>query len=231
MKKPSLYILHGWTYELSKWETITQLLSKKFSVKLLKIPGLTEPLHEVWTLDDYTQWLDTQIPEKTPVVLLGHSNGGRISLNYSLNFPERVSRLILIDSAGIKDKRFKSILKRNVFKYVAKIGRSILPFSLLKEILYKLVRETDYNRADQTLKQTMRNLIIIDLESELKNLSIQTLIIWGEKDRVTPISDAYTMKKLIPKSKLKIISGASHSPMYTHPNEVYKAILKYWNTR
>ena len=79
MKK--IVILHGWTYSLDKWEKFKDLLQNEgFQTIFLKIPGLTAKSGEVWNLDKYSNWLGSQLSkEKDKVVLLGHSNGGRIA--------------------------------------------------------------------------------------------------------------------------------------------------------
>src|SRR3989338_4234164 len=101
MKK--IIILHGWAYSTDKWRPFIEELKKSgVKSKMIKIPGLTSPLDQVWNLDDYVEWLKKNLSkEKGKVILLGHSNGGRIALAFSAKYPEKVGKLILIDSAGI----------------------------------------------------------------------------------------------------------------------------------
>jgi pimeloyl-ACP methyl ester carboxylesterase len=73
----------------------------------------------------------------------------------------------------------------------------------------------------------MKNLITVDLKKQLKNIKIGTLIIWGKKDKATPLSDAYIMQKEIAGSKLVVINNASHSPHMTHPQDVANAIERF----
>src|SRR5260221_14279777 len=89
MKK--IYILHGWAYSTEKWEPFLTLLKKNnFYPVMLKIPGLTAPLNEVWDINNYVTWLEKKLEnEKGKVVLLGHSNGGRIALAFSIKCPEK----------------------------------------------------------------------------------------------------------------------------------------------
>src|SRR3989344_6868211 len=98
-----LIILHGWAYSTEKWKSFLNLLEEDgVEYEMLKIPGLTAPLKRVWTINDYMGWLRKQvISYKLPVVLLGHSNGGRIAAAFAAKYPSKVSKLILIDSAGI----------------------------------------------------------------------------------------------------------------------------------
>src|SRR5205823_6556026 len=97
-----MYIIHGWAYSTEKWQPLVRDLEKKgFEIVLLKIPGLTSPINKVWNLNSYINWLEKILEKEKDPILLGHSNGGRISLAYTAKHPEKVAKLILIDSAGI----------------------------------------------------------------------------------------------------------------------------------
>lgn len=223
-----ILILHGWTYSTEKWSEFIKLLGEKNNVELLKIPGLTENLKEVWNLENYVEWLKEKIEkEKGKVILVGHSNGGRISLSYLSQYPTHVSKLILIDSAGIYHNELPIRLKRLVFKIIAKVGRKITKSETLRKALYKISRERDYYEASETVKKTMVNLITSDISHILPEIKTPTLIVWGREDSVTPLSDGVIMHKLIKNSKLEIINEGRHSPQFTHPKEVAEKINEY----
>jgi len=80
---------------------------------------------------------------------------------------------------------------------------------------------------DDKTKQTMINLISVDLKPILPQIKIPTLIIWGADDRITPLSDGILMNELIKNSELKIIKNARHSPQFTDAEEVSEIITKY----
>jgi pimeloyl-ACP methyl ester carboxylesterase len=225
--KKKIVILHGWTYSTEKWEPFVKALSgNDNAVVMVKVPGLTAPLEESWDLDDYVTWLrDILHKEKEPVVLIGHSNGGRIILAYALLYPEKIKQLFLIDSAGIYHKEFYLQVKRFIFKKLASL-KKMVKGSIFKNVLYKLARESDYHNASPIMKKTMQNLIESDLSQQLSLISVPTTIIWGEEDKVTPVSDAKVMQKQIAKSKLFLIKEGRHSPQFTHTNEVVSIIKK-----
>lgn len=229
MKK--VIILHGWTKRLDKWKELFDALEKKgIKADLPKIPGLTGSLEKVWDLSDYIKWLKNIVDkEKGKTILIGHSNGGRIALAFTNLFPEKVEKLILIDSAGIYHNELPLKIKRIVFKTVAKIGKKITSSKTVKNLLYKLARESDYKDLDENTKQTMVNLINTDLKPILPKIQTPTLIIWGREDKTTPLSDGILMNNLIKNSKLEIIEDARHSPMFSHPEEVAKLIQQFNN--
>lgn len=216
-----IIILHGWAYEHTKWVPfVNELIKKNFDIKLFNIPGLTAPLETVWNLDNYVAWLHQNLKNEDKVILLGHSNGGRIALAFAHKYPQKISHLILIASAGI----YHRSLKRLIFTPIAKLGKAILPFSFLKTLLYKLAREHDYEQADPIVKKTLINLISADLTPMLSAIGVPTTLIWGSHDRTTPLSDGRKIHKLVKNSQLYVISGARHSPQFTYIDEVVKII-------
>lgn len=223
-----IFILHGWTYSTEKWTPFLDLLRKDgLDAQLLKIPGLTEELSEVWNIDNYVEWLKKKVDnEKSKVILIGHSNGGRISLAFTVKYLEKVSNLILIDSAGIYHNELPIRMKRLVFKTLAKIGRKFTTSETLRKALYKISRERDYVDAPLFVKETMQNLITYDFSNELSLVTTPTLIIWGEKDKITPLSDGKLIHQKIKNSNLHIIPQAKHLPQFSHTQEVIQLIIK-----
>ena len=118
-----LYIIHGWTYTVKPWEkTLALLKNKGVKVEMLNVPGLTTESKKVWTIDDYVAWANKNIPDGA--VALGHSNGGRILLNLCNKKPEKLKRLILLDSAGVYEKSFKRDSMRKISKLGAPLKKS-----------------------------------------------------------------------------------------------------------
>ena len=116
-----LYIVHGWTYTVEPWKRTIELLRERgISVKMLKVPGLTEPSKREFTIEDYVKWADQEIPDGA--VALGHSNGGRILLNLCAAKPDKLKYLILLDAAGIYEPTFK----KKVVEKVAKLGKPFI---------------------------------------------------------------------------------------------------------
>ena len=233
-------ILHGWTYSLEKWQTFLEILKKnEIDPTMLKVPGLTSENDKVWNIGDYVNWLKEIVnKEKDKVILIGHSNGGRIAANFAIKYPEKISKLILIDSAGIYHNELPLALKRVIFKTLAKFGAQALSRArlldrrgnmknlaeTLKNLFYKIVGETDYRNANQNMKQTMVNLLNSDKSLKPENIKAPTLIFWGKEDKITPIADGRLLNRLIKNSRLEIIENARHSPMFTHPNQIAETI-------
>lgn len=226
-----ILILHGWTYSTKKWGEIINLLENKgFEVLLPNIPGLTQEIEKPWTITDYLIWLKKIVEkEKGKIILVGHSNGGRISIAFAQKYPEKLSNLILIDSAGIYHNDFTRKIKRIFFRNLAKIGKKLTKSQTLRALLYKIVGERDYYDATEVQRKTMVNMISQDLTNIFPDIKIPVTIIWGRDDKVTPLEDGIFMNKNIPGSKLFVIENARHSPMFTNPFEVAKIIQEETN--
>lgn len=228
------YILHGWTYAkdgedpLSKWDDfLSDLKEHGINAELLKVPGLTSDMDKVLKLEDYILWLKKTLEkEKGKIVLIGHSNGGRIAAAFSAMYPEKVSHLVLIDSAGIFRNRLPGRIKRATFKTIAKVGKKFTKSEKLKKLLYKVIREGDYTKGNEAQRKTMQNLIYLDLSNQFQQIKTPTTIIWGKEDKITPLSDGKLIHQLITGSKFFEIEGARHSPQFTHVKEVVEKIVK-----
>lgn len=224
----NIYILHGWAYDVEKWKTfIHQLELLKIDSKVLKLPGLTSPLDKAWSLNDYVNWLKTQFKNEKRVILLGHSLGGQIAIRYAANYPNQISKLVLIASSGIRDKSLFKILKRSIFLVVAKVGKLFTNSGFLKNILYKLAREKDYFKASPNMKKTMANILKEEVIDDLSNIKLPTCIIWGENDSTTPIFQAKLINSKIRNSELHILKNTKHSPQFSHPKKVAKIIRDF----
>lgn len=220
--------LHGWAYETEKWKPFLRKLELSgISASILKIPGLTSKLDEVWTMKDYVDWLSGKLQGKKNLVLLGHSFGGHLALRYTSRYSSQIASLILVDSSGIKDNSLFMKTKRAVFLVLAKMGKLVFKKEAFRKILYKLTRERDYFEANPTMRQTMRNVARDDVRPFLELINVPTCIIWGEKDSVVPKRFSNILYKEIRGSKLNIVSGAKHSPQFTHKDKVVEIIKEF----
>ncbi len=221
----TLFILHGWQSSKEKWEKVKEELEEnKIEVIIPDIPGFKEDLERVWNLDDYVNWFFNFSQKKEKFFLLGHSFGGRIAIKFATKFPKKLEGLILISSAGIKRKEpffLKFFRKFKAF--------SFLPgFSLFRKFFYKFIlRKTDYLKTKGNLRETFKNIISEDLTPFLDKIKVKTLILWGEKDKITPLSDAYLMKEKIKNSKLEILKNISHIPHLENPVLLSEKILNF----
>lgn len=229
----NIVILHGWQSKIAKWQSFKKLLQKKFKVYLPVLPGFgSQQLKNPLNLDDYCSWLKAYLKAnniKKPI-LIGHSFGARIAIKFSSQ-NHQVLRLVLIAAAGLKSKWG---LKKFAGLILAKLGKLVFvlpPFSFFKKpaswLLYTILGEKDYYQADKNLKITMKNILKEDLKKYLSKIKAPTLICWGDKDKTTPIKDAYLMAKKIKKSKLVIYKKAGHSLPFKKTKQLVELITDF----
>lgn len=236
MKK--IVILHGWNGRSEKWLPVKRLLEQDgYSVHVPQLPGFIHDTDKPWNLDSYVKWIYQYIRlhHLNHITVIGHSNGGRIGIKLAIKYPELVDRLILVASGGI---RSSSNWRRELLKIVAKSGNQLLDTLRLgngkrtiRKLFYRIIREPDYDKASQVLKQTMINIINEDISPLLKSITQPTTLIWGTKDKLTPPWTGEKMHKMINGSILVWIDGAGHGIPFTHPEKLLDLVRKDLSTR
>lgn len=236
MIKTKILFVPGWTYTETKIKPFYEALKKiTREVEWLQVPGLTgEKLIEPWSLEDYRCWLERELVSKVgegeKVILIGHSNGGRIILKFLSTESEqraKIAKVVLIDSAGLVDRRWHKVLKRDFFGLCAKLGKKLKNQPQLRKLVYKILRERDYYQADAIMQKTMANLLSEDLRTQLTLIKPEVLLIWGENDQMTPLQLGKEMAKKIPRARLQIIKGARHVPQITNLTETIRIITDF----
>jgi pimeloyl-ACP methyl ester carboxylesterase len=133
------------------------------------------------------------------VILIAHSFGARVALKLAHDFPHLVNKMVIADGAGIK--------ARKGIRYYYRFYRHKL-LSLLR-IPHKSGSK-DYRALSPVMKQTFKNIVNKDLTPLLNSINTPVLLIWGDRDRQTPLYMARKMSRLLPDNKLIIFKKAGH---------------------
>ena len=225
-----LLILHGWNSNSDRWQEVAQPISEKgFKVFVPDLPGFgkSNPLEDAWDTNQYIDWLEELIKEFNfkNFYLLGHSFGGALASKLAVKHAQEVDKLFLVSAACVR----KKTTAKKSFAIISKFVKlfSFLPFyTLFKKAVYKfIIRKSDYNYVDGTLKQTYLNVVAEDLSFHLPFIKVPTIIIWGQKDVSTPIEDAKFINKQIKNSKLIIIPEAGHDLNRKQPEILADKVL------
>lgn len=226
-----VYLLHGWAIDSAnaqKWQPLQNLLRKQgIDSQFLSIPGLSKAHDQVWDLNDYVAWLINELPQRQPIILLGHSFGGQLAIRFTAQNPHLVDKLILVDSAGIRNNKLLPWLKRNVFFCLAKIGKLVFKAAIFRKLLYKIAREQDYYTAPENMRETMIKVINDSVKPDLTKITCPILIIWGKQDKVTPLWIGQEFANKIKRSQLEIVEQARHSPQFTHSKKTSDLISQF----
>ena len=211
------------------------LAGKGFQVIVPDLPGFgkTHAPKEVWGVEEYANFAN-QFAEQLGLakfVLAGHSFGGQTAIQFAVQHPEKIEKLVLIAAAGVR--RTPGVLKK-LLAVVAKLISFLLylvPFEDLRNnirnALYMLIRRRDYVKTQGIMRDVFKKVITQDLTAKFSKIQTPTLIIWGDKDEMTPIQDAHLMQELIPNSKLEIINGAKHALNFQAPEKLSELIVSF----
>lgn len=218
-KGDTIVLMHGWGGSTLSFKPIFDYLSKRYRVYTFDFPGFgkSDLPPKGWGTEEYgnlvIKFLNNVIGVER-VNIIGHSFGGRVAIFLSANFPERVNKLVLVDSAGIRPKRR---LDYYIKVAIAKTGKRIFSASVfgkygdhLIDGLYRLVGSKDYQQQSGVMRSTLVKVVNEDIRPLLSNIFVPTLLIWGEDDKDVPLAYAKIMEKEIKDAGLVVLKGAGH---------------------
>ncbi len=228
-------IMHGWGCNVDTVASIENLFKGKMRVINVDLPGhgkSSEP-PSVWGIEDFTSLMEkfiSRLELKRPS-LIGHSFGGRISI--LLSSRGEVDKVVLVDSAGIKPKRSLSYYWK-VYSFKAMKHMVMLLFGKKNgaEIVEKLRGKkgsADYRNSSPRMRAIMSRCVNEDLKYAMPSIKAPVLLVWGEDDTATPLSDAKTMKSLIPDAGLVSFPGCGHYSFLDNPFGFKAAVSSFFN--
>lgn len=219
--------LHGWGCSGSIFCSLLSRL-KDYTTILVDMWGfgntpLPKEANSGWSAVDYAHKIAQFIINNnlTNLTVVGHSFGGRVGIVLASEYPDLVKKLVLVSSAGLKRFSLKKSLKIMRYKYLKR--RSTTNEKFLKKLKEK--GSDDFKACNNALKPTFLKVVNQSLESYAPRIKCSTLLIWGQKDKETPLWMAKCFKKLIPKSGLVIMKNCGHYCFLENSN-LFIAVLK-----
>lgn len=214
-----ILMLHGWgaNRELI-WPLAERLLRLHYRVYVPDLPGFGQsPAPDVaWSVFDYANfvmnYLDSQHLDR--VHFFGHSFGGRLGLILGAEHPERIHKMILADSAGIRPQPSKtSQIRLKTYKSIRgglqKIGLNTLS-GQLSDWYNRRYGSADFQAASGVMRETFVKVVNQDLLSYAARVRPSTLLLWGDQDKDTPLEQGQLLEKTIPDAGLVVLKGAGH---------------------
>lgn len=228
-----MLVMHGWGCSLETVRSIAATASKTHKVVNIDFPGFGQSPEPpaVWGVEEYTQLVEKLIDRlgfKRPV-LLGHSFGGRVAI--LLASRNEISKVVLVDAAGVKPRRpAKYYIRVYSFKLAKFAIRLFLPRQKADSAIERMRSKrgsADYNSASPRMKAILSKVVNEDLCAVMPKIKAPTLLIWGEKDTATPLSDARKMERLIGDAGLVVFDGVGHYSFLDNPGQ-FAATLSYF---
>ncbi|MCR5311370.1 MAG: alpha/beta hydrolase [Lachnospiraceae bacterium] len=231
----TVVMLQGWGTTLNIYDSVAKYFGDGFKFVQFDFPGFggsDEPA-EPWNVDAYTDFFCkfTEALGIKKASLLGHSYGGRVIIKLANrdNLPFEIDRIVLIDSAGILPKKTLSqkfrIRKYKILKHLFNNKVFYALFPELAEDWKSRQGSADYRNASPIMRRNLVLAVNEDLTALLPGIKQETLLVWGDLDKDTPIGDAHIMKEKIPSSGLAVLKGAGHYSFLEKPVE-FKGILQ-----
>lgn len=226
-------MLHGWGAEIKLLAPLAErLASLGYRVHMLDLPGFgaSDPPPQPWTVHDYAEFVLAYLDhhELERVYLFGHSFGGRLGLILGAQHPDRVIKMALADSAGIRPKTpvwqsarlrlYKGM--RDGLRTVGLHGFS----DSLNSWYNGRYGSSDFQAVSGVMRQTFINVVKEDLTDYARRVAVPTLLFWGDQDQDTPLWQGELLEKLIPDAGLVVYAGAGHYSYLEHPDQTAKAM-------
>jgi 4,5:9,10-diseco-3-hydroxy-5,9,17-trioxoandrosta-1(10),2-diene-4-oate hydrolase len=216
---PPLILIHGYMAGADIWYPHTfPALAAHRHVIALDLPGFGKSgkLAE-YSTSSYAHFVHEMLDMLgyDRVDLLGHSMGGQIAIAAAAMRPERVPRLVLVASTGLP------ATGSGIFTSVAAlVDRGAYHFRLYPT----MARLAFTARASNACIKMIQDDSIFGM---LTDLTMPTLIIWGARDRITPLEQATILARTIPHARLYIMGGCGHVPFYQKHTQFEKLVLRF----
>lgn len=238
---PTLVLVHGFAASLHTWEPWVARLGSRYRIITLDLPGFgltSAPEGYTLTRSAFVDVVD-QVTTRlgvTKFVLAGNSMGGGVAWNYALAHPDKLEGLVLVDAAGWPQQRsggrdgpfiFK-VLKNPVGRVLIKdLDTTAMTRAGLKDAFAPTPRMVDDAMVARYVEMSRapgHKDIILGLmggydpadaasKEKLGKITVPTLILHGDTDRLIPVGNARLFADAIPGSTLIIYPKVGHVPM------------------
>jgi pimeloyl-ACP methyl ester carboxylesterase len=234
-------LVHGLGGQWQNWLENIPRVARERRVVALDLPGfgLSEPPPDEISIPGYGRSVDSLCEHLGlgEVAVVGNSMGGFIAAEVAIQFPPRVSRLVLVSAAGISSIETARApiltlgrIAQALATYSAARHRSLAARPLSRDLTLALVaRHPRRLRADLAyegffkgvgkpgFQQALRASLNYDFRERLPDVRCPTLIVWGENDSIIPVRDAHEYERLIPDSRKVVMRDTGHIAMAERP--------------
>lgn len=241
---PPVVLLHGGTGDPeSYWSPQLPVLSQRFRVILTQYPGYgdeaggSEPFSIPGCAAHVRGLLDELEIERASLV--GLSLGGAVSLQFALDYPERVRRLVLADTmSGVWTQKFRRFIDHALIGAIEQGGHDLmfelnLIFAFSERYLAEneaaFAAQKEAWRAMDVAKYTAMLRAIRDwsVDDRLGEITAPALVLWGSEDIEIPRVYSERLVAALPHAILSVIEGSGHKSCADRPEAFNKAVLAF----
>ncbi len=240
---PDLVLLHGWARHGGQWGAWLEELQPFARLHFVDLPGHGR---SAWSagIEDLADLARSVMPHVPPgAAVLGWSLGGLVAIELARQEPKRASALVLVATTprfvaaqdwphGMSPAVFDSFVRRCTLDPPGTmemfLALQALGDSHARDTLRELRQGLDDRAPDvRALTVGLAMLRDSDLRAVLPDVSVPTLVIAGEGDRVVPAAAGAALAAALPSARLRRIARAGHAPFLSHGPEVARAIREF----
>jgi esterase len=239
----ALIILHGFMGSLDNWQSLANEFAKSYEVYLIDARNHGKSPHTAThsiaeMVEDLFDFLHQQQISKANII--GHSMGGKVAMQFAVNYPSCVNKLVIADIAAKKygrghDDVFEALYAIDLTKIQTRkqAEEAMLPhvseFGTRQFLLKNLERlENGTYQWKMNLDVLHRDYEEITLEVKTnKPITIPVLFLKGELSRYIKNEDWDQIQSIFPKAELKEISKAGHWLHADNPKEFYEKVIAF----
>lgn len=198
--------LHGWGRTGGDFQNI---LNGRDAIAV-HLPGFgpAAPPPRAWSTAEYADALAGALEGLPPVVVLGHSFGGRIAIRLAARHPTRVHSLVLTGVPLTRVTPPKSV------PLAFRIARVLHAWRLIRSATMERYRRrygsADYREARGVMRDILVTTVAEDYLEDAARVSCPVSMVWGELDRPAPVAAAHKALEYFPNATLRVVSGAHH---------------------
>lgn len=239
-----LVILHGVFGSSDNWLTIGKVLGEQFRVFMLDQRNHgRSPRSDEFSLDalaaDLKEFLDDQ--QLADAILVGHSMGGKVAMQFAMNYPDAFSKLVVVDIAPrfypvhheaiLTGLNAINLAKLTTRQEADEIFSEYEPDWAVRQFLLKnLYRNTETGQFDWRINLPVLTRDIGEVGSELMNTKIidkPTLFIRGAESSYITNEDEKTIHQLFSNAQIETIAGAGHWVQADKPAEFVELVVRF----
>lgn len=246
--KETVILLHGTSSSVHTWEAWTEMLNPHFRVVSFDLPGfgLTGPFpHNDYSPERYLHFIAKvlEVLDVDTFHLAGNSFGGFLAWRFAVDHPERVSKLVLLNSSGYPrgDQPTPIGFRLAMNESLRPVFTKITPRSIVKRTVHdvyfdqsKVTDELIDRYYGLLLREGNRDALMYRIQQvkhetaeAVKRVQCPTLILWGDHDRVVTPDDAPKFHRDISGSELIIYENMGHVPMEEDPQRTMADVLPF----
>ena len=198
--------LHGWARTGADFAGIVDGLD----AVAIHLPGMgvTDAPPTAWGTDEYADAVAASLAGSDPVVIVGHSFGGRVAVRLAARYPELVAGLVL---TGVPLVRLTAAPTPALgFRIVRSLSRAgLVPASVL-EAQRRKHGSADYLAAQGVMRDILVRVVGETYADDLARVGAPVRMVWGELDTAAPADAGLAASRIIPNATFRVVAGAGH---------------------